>query len=101
MGTSIKGIKDNILNPNNVFSKIIKLEDRSRRNNLRLDGIKETSNKTCEDCEIKMQELMKKKLKVNEHIEIDCCHHLSKKKNQNHPCTIIWRIIKFKRNKIY
>ena len=46
--------------------------------------------------EIKIQELTKNKLKINEHIEIDCCHWLLKKKNQNHPCTIICCIIKFK-----
>ena len=33
---------------------------------------------------------------MNKHIEIDRCHRLSKKGNQNRPCTIICRITKFK-----
>ena len=44
--TSIKGIKDNVLDPNDVSSKIIESGDRSRRNNLRIDGIEEKPNET-------------------------------------------------------
>ena len=54
LGTSIKGIEDDILDPNDVSSKLIELEDRSRRNNLRIDGIEETLKETLEDCEIKI-----------------------------------------------
>ena len=93
---SIKGIEDDLLDPDNVISKLIELEDRSRRNNLRVDGIKEKPNETWDDCKIKIQRLIKNKLKINEHIEIDRCHRLSKKKNQNCPGTIICRITKFK-----
>ena len=45
---------------------------------------------------MKIQVLIKNKLKVNEHIEIERCYRLSKKKNQNRPRTIICRITKFK-----
>ena len=61
-----------------------------------IDCIEETPNETWEDCEIKIKELIKSKLKINEHIEIDCCHRLLKKKNQNRPRTIICCIVKFK-----
>ena len=94
--TSIKGIEDDLLDPNDVSSKLIELEDRSRRNNWRIDGIEETPNETWEYCEIKIQELIKNKLKINEHIEIDRCHRLSKKKNKNRPRTIICCMTKFK-----
>ena len=47
---SIKGIKEKLLDPNNISSKLIKLEDRSRRINLRIDGIEETPNETWQDC---------------------------------------------------
>lgn len=60
--TSIKGIKQDLFDPDGVYSKLIELKDRSRRNNLRIGGIKETTNKILEDCEIKMQELIKSKL---------------------------------------
>ena len=57
MEISIKGTKDDLLDPNDISSKLIELEDRSRRNNLRMDGIEETPNETWEDCEIKIKEL--------------------------------------------
>ena len=68
------------MDPNDVSFKIRELNDRSRWNDLRIYGIEETSNKTWEDCEIKIQELIKKKLKIKEHIEIDRCDQISKKK---------------------
>ena len=96
METSIKGIEDDLLDPNDIIWKLIELEDRSRRNNLRIDGIEETPNETWEYCEIEIQELIKDKLKMNEHFEIYRCRRLSRKKNQNRPRTIICRITKFK-----
>ena len=48
--TSIKGIEDDLLDPNDVSSKLIELEDRSRRNNLRIDGIEEIPTETWENC---------------------------------------------------
>ena len=85
--TSVKGIEDGLLDPNDVSLKLIELEDRSRwnRNNLRIDGTVETLNETWEECDIKIQELIKNKLKINEHIEIDRCHQLSKKEKSESP----------------
>ena len=80
MRTSIKGIQDDLLDPNDVSSKLIELEDRSRWNNLGIDNIEETPKGTWKDCKIKMQELIKNKVKINEHTEIDRCHRLSKRK---------------------
>ena len=77
----------------------MELEDRPTRNNLRIDGIQETPNETCEDCKIKIQELIKNKMKINEHIEIDRCHRLSKKK-QNRARTIT-KIPVFSSTKIF
>ena len=94
--TSIKKTEDDLLDPNDISSKLIELEDRSRRNSLHIDGIEETLKVTWENQEIKIQELIKKNLKINEHIEIGRCHRLSKIKNQNCPRTEICRITKFK-----
>ena len=63
---------------------------------MRIDGIEETPNENWGDCGTKIQELIKSKLKINEHIEIDRCHRLLEKKHQNRSCTIICRITKFK-----
>ena len=68
------------MDPNDVSFKIRELNDRSRWNDLRIYGIEETWNKTWEDFEIKIQELIKKKLKIKEHIEIDRCDRISKQK---------------------
>ena len=57
--TSIEGIEDDLFNPNEVSSKLMELLNRSRWNNLRIDGIEETLN------EVKTQEL----IKDNEHIK--------------------------------
>ena len=57
--TSIEGIEDDLFDPNEVSSKLIELLNRSRWNNLRIDGIEETLN------EVKTQEL----IKDNEHIK--------------------------------
>ena len=57
------------------------------RKNLRIDGIEETPNKTWKNCEIKIQDLIKNKPKINEHIETDRFHRLLKTKNQRLPST--------------
>ena len=44
--TEVKAIKDDPLNADEVSSKLIELEDRSRRNNLQIDGIKEEPSET-------------------------------------------------------
>ena len=51
--TEVKTIEDDLLNADEVSAKLIKLEDRSRRNNLRIDGIWEESNETWKACEKK------------------------------------------------
>ena len=51
--TEVKAIEDDLLNPDEVSAKLIQLEDRSQRNNLPIDGIKEEPNETWEACEKK------------------------------------------------
>ena len=43
---NVKDIEEDLLDPKEVSSKLIELEDRSRRNNLRIDGIEEKPNET-------------------------------------------------------
>ena len=49
--TEVKAIEDDLLNTDEVSAKLIELEDRSRRNNFRIDGINEEPNETWEACE--------------------------------------------------
>ena len=44
-------MEDDLLNADEASAKLIELEDRSRRNNLRIDYIKEEPNETWEACE--------------------------------------------------
>ena len=44
---------------------MIDLEDRSRRNNLRFEGIKEHENESWEDCENKIYDLLENKLEMD------------------------------------
>ena len=54
------------------------LEDRSRRNNLKIDGIKEMDKETWDDCEDRIKEVLKSNLKLDG-IEIECAHRLGRK----------------------
>ena len=48
--TDVKIIEDGLLNADEVSAKLIELEDRSRRNKLRIDGINEEPNETWDAC---------------------------------------------------
>ena len=62
--TEVKTIEDDLLNADEVSAKLIKLEDRSRRNNLRIDGIWEEPNETWEACEKKIQNIIEDKFGI-------------------------------------
>ena len=49
--TEVKAIEDDPFNADEASAKLIELENRSRRNNLQIDGIKEEPNETWEVCE--------------------------------------------------
>ena len=44
--------------------KISEIEDRSRRNNIRVDGVTEEKGETWEDCENKVLEILRDKLDI-------------------------------------
>ena len=58
----IQEIYDYQIDPNYVQDKLTALEDRSRRNNTRIDGIKETKRDTCNGCEENVQGMFVQKL---------------------------------------
>ena len=59
-----------------MSEKLIKLEDRSRRNNLPIDGIKEEPGETWEACEKKIQNIIANKLGIESDVEIDRHHRI-------------------------
>ena len=50
-----RGIYEYQVDPSYVFDKMAKLEGRSRRNNLHIDGINEEKGETWEMCETKIK----------------------------------------------
>ena len=61
-----------------IKGKLNDLENRSRRNNLRIDGILEEENGSWSQCEKKLQEIIKNQLQFERDIEIERAHHSGK-----------------------
>ena len=77
--------------------KIRVLEDRNRRNNLWIDGIKETENETWTECERKIKDVLKHRLRINENIEIERAHRMGRKDiERRRPRTIIFKLLNWK-----
>ena len=90
---------EDLLDPDFVTEKLIELEDRSRQDNLRIDGVEETPNETWDICEEKVQSIIKEELGITAEIELDHCHRTGKfKKNQSKPRIIVCRFLRFKDN---
>ena len=62
--------------------KVVELEDRSRRNNLRIDGITEKESETWDECEQEVQSLIKDNLGNAENIVIERAHRIKKNREQ-------------------
>ena len=88
--SNMKEITDDLLDSDKVFSKLIKVEYKSWRNNLRIDGIAEDQNESWHECEEKVLEVVNEKLEIQDPIEIDRCHRMGKHK-RNRPRTIIFK----------
>ncbi|XP_065667668.1 uncharacterized protein LOC136087964 [Hydra vulgaris] len=78
----------------NINEKNRILEDRSRRNNLRIEGITESVNETWDETEDKVLKLFSKTLEVNE-VEIERAHRTGYKKHGK-TRTIILKLLRFK-----
>ena len=74
---NINEVQQDLLDPKFVSSKLIELEDRSRRNYLRIDGIGKKPNETWDECETRVQELIEVNLGITDAIEFEKCHRIS------------------------
>ena len=81
-----------------IEDKLIDLEDRSRRNNLRVDGIKERPNETWKDCENELRTLFKESLGIEDEVVIERAHRVKtdKSKKSNTARAIVCRILNCK-----
>ena len=83
---------------NNTKEKLNDLENRSRRNNIRVDGIAEDPKETWEESEEKLKKVIKEQLKIDE-IVIERAHRTGDKqyaKQKYRPRTIVAKIHNFK-----
>ena len=65
-----------------IDTEVVDLEDCSRRNNLRINGIKEGKNETWEECEERVNCFLEEKLDIDtSEIWIERAHRVGEKKN--------------------
>ena len=91
-------ICDNQVDPEYVTNKLIDLIDRSRPNDLRIDGISESRNKIWEECEKEIQKVFNEKLGVK-NVQIERAHRSKKSKSNNNsekPRTIVCKLLIYK-----
>ena len=76
--------------------KLVDLEDRSRRCNIRIDGVSENNNETWDKTKIKVKRLIKENLKVEQNVEIQRAHRIAPneyQKKKNLPRTILCKLL--------
>ena len=66
-------MNDYIEDAENIHNKLVELEDRSRRNNIRIDRIKEHNKESWEECERRVHSMLKERLDI-ENVEIERAH---------------------------
>lgn len=103
----LKPLQVELEDANKVLDKISKdltsqslkmeyLENQSRRNNIRVNGIPESDSETWEEAEIKVKEAIREKLDIE--VDIERAHRVERRKsnrglaNQNQPRTIVCRL---------
>ncbi|XP_035693558.1 LOW QUALITY PROTEIN: uncharacterized protein LOC118427744 [Branchiostoma floridae] len=96
----IKQLEQDIASRNDDVStglteKLDYIENQSRRNNLIFDGIKEEKGETWEQAEMKVKDVIKKKLHINPvHIEIERAHRNGKPGERPRP--IVAKFLRYK-----
>ena len=68
------------MDPEYVHNKLVDFEDRSRRNSLTIDGIKEKDRESWKDCATEVGKLFREKLDIEDKIIIERVHRAKNKK---------------------
>ena len=89
------------MDSNFVYDTLIDLEDRSRRNNLKIYGISESKHETWGKCEEKVDEVFREKLCLD-NIHIERAHRVKTGKHDKStkPRTIVCNLLSFKEKKL-
>ena len=72
------------------------LENHSRRNTIRIDGIPEEPDETWEDTESKAKVALESKLNLPFKVEIERAHRTGKANRSTRPHTVICRLVSWK-----
>ena len=91
----------NSLESEYFYNKLVDLEGRSRRNNLRIDGIVEGPNESWEQCEEQLQNMFKEKIGLN-NVQIERGNRVKNKRNKGKktkPRRIVCKILSYKKKK--
>ena len=87
-------MNDYIEDAENIHNKLVELEDRSRRNNIRIDGTKEHNKESWEECERRVHSMLKERLDI-ENVEIERVHRAGGK-SRSKSRTIVYKLLRFK-----
>ena len=88
-------MNDYIEDAENICLKLVELEDRLRRNNIRIDGIKEHNKESWDQCERRVHSMLKKRLDI-ENVEIERAHRAGRKSGSK-PRTIVCKLRKYRK----
>ena len=86
-----------------ISQKLVEIEDRSRRNNIRIDGIPESYKESWDDCEKKVQDVFTNRLGI-ENVEIERAHRVAgvmkegteENNDRRRPRTIVLKLLSYK-----
>ena len=99
---NLSGCVDEIFNyqvdPEYMTNKLIDLEDKTKRNNLRIYGISESRNETWEECKEEIQKVFNEKLGVKD-VQNERAHRSKRSKSNNNsdkPTTIVCKLLNYK-----
>ena len=98
----IRDICEYQIDPNYILDKFAEVEDISRRNNLRTDGINEEKGETWKMCETKIKNIFQEKLEIHDDIIIERAHRTKGKTTRNNtarknqPRTIVIKLANYK-----
>ena len=80
-----------------IKEKLRDLEDRTRRNNLRIDGVNESVKETWDETEEKVMKILKNNLGITTAVKIERAHRAGKiRLNSKRPRTIVIKILDYK-----
>ena len=71
LASNMKELENDLLDPNEVSEKLTELEGRLQRNNPCIHGLTENTNRTWDDSEKKVQEVLQDKLNIQDNLELD------------------------------